>query len=953
MRLRLARALLALALLATLLPGAQALAAPAPQAADPAAKARLLLARMTPAERLGQLFLVGFKGRDVTSKNLKILDLVNNYHIGGVILRAANDNFTGPQGTPEETFRIATELQTSRYNASQKPIRNPVTGLSYTPQYAPLFIALSQEGDLYPTDQMWNGLTALPSAMAIGATWNTATAERVGHVMGLELKTIGINLLLGPSLDILETPHPESSEDPGARTFGGDPFWVSQMGSAYIRGLHSGSSGQLAVIAKHFPGRGNADRSGEDEIPAIQKSADQLTAVELLPFMAAADLAESAAAQADGFLVPHVRYAGFQGTLRSTTRPLSLDASALDQILALPGLVNWRKQGGILLSENLGGSGLRRFYDPTGQAFDARLLARDAILGGNDLIYVDTNFISSADVDSYTTLARTLEFLAQKYREDQAFAARVDASVTRLLTLKYTLYPEFSLPSVLPSEPKLTDLGKSSQVAFDTASQGVTLVSPRAADLRSILPRPPAVGERIVFITDVISSRQCSQCEDQASLPVDGLQNAVIRLYGPRAGGQINAANLTSYSSLDLKNLLDNSKDRLPQMEDDLRLANWIVLGVQKVNAARPESLALRQLLAQRQDLIRNKQVVVFAFNAPYYLDATDIARVSAFYALYSKTPSFVEVAVRVLFQELTPGGASPVSVPGAGYLLREALAPDPAQIIPLEIDLAQVSSTPQATVPKTSVTPSATQTMIPTIRLGETITLRTGVIVDKNRHPVPDGTPVQFLFTSSASGGDLVQQVSAETVDGAASTVYRIQTTGNLEIRVVSAPALLSRELRLNITSSGEVMITAVTPTSQPTVTPTPTATLSPTPTATPMPSPTPQPVPNPGSLQWISAVLLIGAAVIAALYLGRSTGSLRWGVRWALTTAIGGLSAYSYLSSGMPGAEDFLKRFGNAGITWLTVLGVLLGWLAGYTWRRWLRSRARQEPVNGKKHR
>ena len=123
-------------------------------------------------------------------------------------------------------------------------------------------------------------------------------------------------------------------------------------------------------------------------------------------------------------------------------------------------------------------------------------------------------------------------------------------------------------------------------MAFDTASQAVTLISPSAADLRSILPRPPAVGERIVFITDVVTTRQCSQCPDQAPLPVDGLQAAVVRLYGPRAGGQINAANLTSFSSMDLKNLLDNSKDKLPQLEDDLRLAEWIVFGFRKFRPA-------------------------------------------------------------------------------------------------------------------------------------------------------------------------------------------------------------------------------------------------------------------------------------------------------------------------------------------------------------------------------
>lgn len=947
MKSRILRLLLVVALLTALLPFPAAHAQPARQVTDPAQKARLLLARMQPAERIGQLFLVGFKGRDVTSKNLKILDLVNNYHIGGIILRQANDNFTGPQGSTEETLRMVTELQNNRYNSAQKAIRNPVTGFTYTPQYIPLFIAASQEGDLYPNDQLWNGLTPLPSEMALGATWKPETAEKIGNVLGFELQALGINLLLGPSLDVLETPRPENSEDQGTRTFGGDAYWVGEMGSAFIRGVHQGSNRRLAVIAKNFPGRGNADRSPEEEIATVPGTQEQLKSTELLPFFEVAANAPSPEATSDGFLVSHIRYSGFQGTIRATTRPISLDGSAMEQIMALPGLNPWRQAGGVLVSDNLGGTGLRRFYDPTGQAFDARQVARDAILGGNDLLITDTNFIATGDVDSYTTLVRTLDFLTQKYREDQAFAQRVDAAVVRLLTLKYKLYPDFTLATVLPKEDALAQVGKSQQVTFEAASQAVTLISPRLAELRTSLPRPPAMGERIVFITDLISARQCGQCPEQVPMPVDALANAAIRLYGPRAGGQINQANLTSYSTMDLKNLLDNSKDKLPQLEDDLKLAEWVVFAIQKVHASRPESLALRRLLTQRPDLTRNKRIIVFAFNAPYYLDATDIALVSAYYALYAKSSSFVEVAVRVLFQELPANGAPPVSVPGAGYDLRNTLLPEPTQIIPLEIELPQAALTPQPTQPKTTITPSSTPTVMPTVKVGETITLKTGVIYDHNHNPVPDGTQVKFLFTSGASEGGLVQQVSAGTLAGVARTTYRIQNTGALEIRVVSEPATLSRLLRLNISATGAVAITAVTPTPQPSETPRPSATPTLSPSPTPTPTPTPQPLPYPGAGQWFISILAIAAGAAGAYALGRASGSLRWGVRWAFASALGGLFMYTYIAIGMPGSSDFVKTYGSWGVLWLTLLGILLGWLAGWGWRRWLEAKAKMEPA------
>ena len=120
--------------------------------------------------------------------------------------------------------------------------------------------------------------------MAIGATWDTANAERVGSILGRELSTIGVNMLLGPSLDILENPIPGSTSDLGTRTFGGDPYWVGLMGQAYIDGIHAGSDGNMAVIAKHFPGYGGSDRATNIEIATVRKSLAELEQIDLVPF---------------------------------------------------------------------------------------------------------------------------------------------------------------------------------------------------------------------------------------------------------------------------------------------------------------------------------------------------------------------------------------------------------------------------------------------------------------------------------------------------------------------------------------------------------------------------------------------------------------------------------------------------------------------------------------------
>ncbi len=210
--------------------------------------------------------------------------------IGGVILRADNDNFTGPNDTIPSASTLVSGLQNIGWNLSQGETTNIETGQVEHKDYIPLFVGISQEGDSYPTDQILNGLTSIPSPMSIGATWDPQLAQSAGLVMGKELRAIGFNFYLGPSLDVLETTTAAKGDDLGVRTFGGDPFWVGDMGKAYIRGLHLGSREEMAVIAKHFPGRGSSDRLPEEEVATVRKPLEQLKQVDLAPFFAVTSL---------------------------------------------------------------------------------------------------------------------------------------------------------------------------------------------------------------------------------------------------------------------------------------------------------------------------------------------------------------------------------------------------------------------------------------------------------------------------------------------------------------------------------------------------------------------------------------------------------------------------------------------------------------------------------------
>ncbi len=160
------------------------------------------------------------------------------------------------------------------------------------------------------------------------------------------------------------------------------------MGQAYTSGVHTGSQNRVAVIAKHFPGKGSSDRPTDEEVPTVQKSLEQLKQIELAPFVAVTGNANDSTARADGLLTTHIRYQGFQGNIRATTAPVSFDPQALTSLMSLPEFSTWRQAGGIIVSDSLGARSVARFYDDTEEEFPHRLVAKDAFLAGNDLLYL-------------------------------------------------------------------------------------------------------------------------------------------------------------------------------------------------------------------------------------------------------------------------------------------------------------------------------------------------------------------------------------------------------------------------------------------------------------------------------------------------------------------------------------------------------------------------------------
>ncbi|MEK7311963.1 MAG: glycoside hydrolase family 3 N-terminal domain-containing protein [Chloroflexota bacterium] len=951
---RLLRSLALFTIILSLLVPIPAVAAPAGQTATPPdPQVARILDNLTPEERVGQLFIVTFHGA-ATDESTPIYDLIANYHIGGVALQAATDNFPDTDTFATLTLELTTALQ-SLAAQSGGATAGGSTPLPSPQQFIPMFIAMSYADDGFPGNSLLpgaSGLTHLPTPMTLGATWNPVHAETVGRITGQELSALGINMLFGPTLDVIETPQPGSPADLGARAFGGDPYWVGKLGRAYIQGVHQGSENRIAVVSQHFPGYGASDRALDEQIPTVNKLLDELKAIDLAPFFAVTR--PGTPGDTDALLVSHIRYRGLQGNIRDTTKPISFDPQALGVLLGLPELAAWRANGGVTVSDALGARAVRRFYDPAERTFPAFNIARDAFLAGNDVLYLSQ--FGNPGADQAETIKTVLGQFVQKYKEDPAFASRVDEAVGRIIALNLKLYAQFTLDAVKPTSG-LDTLGAGTEAAFAVTRDAVTLISPtNPGELADRLPTPPSINQQIVFFTDTRITRQCSTCTPRPALAPDALQQAVQRLYGPQGTGETFSSNLSSFTFTDLVSFLDNKSVPAtatppptpaetatpsdagptlaptalpPGVEESIKNAEWVVIAMLDVRANIPASNAVRRLLAERPDLLRGKRVIVFAFDAPYYLDTTEVAQLDAYYALYNRTSAAVEVAARILFQEITPAGASPVSIPAVSYNLIEVTQPDPNQVIVLTYELPPVEG---AAPTPTDSTPAPAA-----VALNDVVTLRTGVIVDRNGRPVPDGTVVKFYVTYFTAG--LTVPLAEETTtDGVASASLRLDRVGTLEVSVASEPALTSFRLQFNVAESPSAP-TIITPTPGPTNTIAPSQT--PEDTATPEVTPTPTP-PGPQPPLPPTGVDLVMTVITLAIMAGvawRVTNSrveaVSDGVKLFLIIAIGALAGYNYYALKLPGAAA-VSVLGFWAVPLMVWSGGLIGFGAGWWWLR-----------------
>jgi len=357
------------------------------------AEIEILIGSMSVEERVGQLLMYGIGGREVGPIPK---GHITRRFVGGIILYARNIQ------TPQQVATLTTGLQ----QLAQE-----------TPNGIPLFIAIDQEGGI--VNRMTKGATVLPGNLALGATRSKVLAEKAGEITAIELSTVGVNLNFAPVLDVNTNP---LNPVIGVRAFGESPQLVSQLGTAYIRGLQE--NGVLAT-AKHFPGHGDTHVDSHKNLPIVTHNLKRVNSVELVPFQAAIE------ADVAAIMSAHILYPALD-----TEYPATLSYKILTTILR-------RKLGydGLIITDDIEMQAIDAKYD-TGDA------AVMAIQAGADIVIIPW---------SLKKQQRAYNSLRQAVQTRKITETRLNESVRRILKTKVSC-GAFEKPYVHIENPNAIDL---------------------------------------------------------------------------------------------------------------------------------------------------------------------------------------------------------------------------------------------------------------------------------------------------------------------------------------------------------------------------------------------------------------------------------------------------------------------------------------------------------------
>jgi beta-N-acetylhexosaminidase len=219
-----------------------------------------------PREKIGQMFMIGLQGESLTRDEQLIIEECG---FGGFIL------FSHNCCDPEQILSLCRSL----WENNQK---------------TPPLIGIDQEGGR--VHRLADPFTHFPAAALVGRRDDPNLAYRAARATAAELALVGVNLNFAPVLDVNSNPN---NPIIGDRSFGTKPNQVITFAWPYVQGLRDGG---IIPCGKHFPGHGGTDKDSHLDLPVVDRSPDELTTVELPPFV------HACRNQIESLMTAHVLY---------------------------------------------------------------------------------------------------------------------------------------------------------------------------------------------------------------------------------------------------------------------------------------------------------------------------------------------------------------------------------------------------------------------------------------------------------------------------------------------------------------------------------------------------------------------------------------------------------------------------------------------------------------------
>lgn len=327
------------------LTGCRGIAALGPSApAVPADPVEALLTRLSPAEKVGQMMMVGLM-TNTYDENCAYLQ--NEFAIGNFILFDRNGD------TAEDVCALTAALREGN------------------PTAVPLFIALDEEGGA--VSRFTDFLPPPPAAKILGEAGDSAAAKREAAGTARSLRALGINWNLAPVADLGLA---------NGRSYGDDPAIVT----AFLQCAAAGyQEARFPFCLKHFPGIGKGAADTHDGDVAIALSLEELRREDMVPFAA---LIAHTPATDFAVMVGHVRYDAIKDV------PASLSPAVVTDLLR--GELHY---DGVVVTDDLTMGAIAAHYTPEEAALRA-------IHAGCDLLLIGHGY--KAETAAYNAILRAL-----------------------------------------------------------------------------------------------------------------------------------------------------------------------------------------------------------------------------------------------------------------------------------------------------------------------------------------------------------------------------------------------------------------------------------------------------------------------------------------------------------------------------------------------------------------